>query len=131
MTDSLLLMDTFKKNIEFTLKTKFALFSINKQRSTEYNYIKPKQIDCVKYALNCDTLVILPTGYGKSLVYELVQNITKTKVIIISPINAIIDEQVNRFGDAAMKIDDRIVSKLEHKHTGKTLHLVHIDCQCL
>ena len=112
----------FMASIDFSLKSKIALFSINKRRDTVYNHIKPKQLDCVKYALNFDTLVILTTGYGKSLIYELVQEISQEKVIIISPINAIIDEQVNRLGSSALKLDDGLVAKLEQKNTGKCIN---------
>ena len=63
-----------------------------------------------------DTLIVLPTGFGKSLIYELVQ--IWTKVIIISPINAIINEQVDRLGDAAVKIDKGIVKQTEQANKG-------------
>ena len=73
-------------------------------------------------SLNFDTLVILTTGNGESLIYELVQEISQEKVIIISPINAIIDEQVNRLGSSALKLDDGLVAKLEQKNTGKCIN---------
>lgn len=103
------LSDGFISDINFVLQTKFALFSINRKRTTEYNYLKPKQVDCVKDALSADTLVILPTGYGKSLIYEVIQKITNAKIIVISPINAIINEQKNRFGDSAFCIEGDII----------------------
>ena len=58
-------------------------------------------------------LVILPTGYGKSLIYEIVQRIQETKVIIISPINAIINEQTSRFGESALQVDSEIIKQLQ------------------
>ena len=73
-------------------------------------------------SLNFDTLVILTTGNGESLIYELVQEISQEKVIIISPINAIIDEQVNRLGSSALKLDDGLIAKLEQKNTGKCIN---------
>ena len=76
-------MDTFKKNIDFVIKIKWALFKVNKKRNTEFNFLKPKQIDCVKKALNNDALVVLPTGYGKSLICELVQLINNSTVTVV------------------------------------------------
>ena len=112
----------FMSDLNFVLKLKFALFLINKTRCTEYNCLRPKQVDCVKNAEQSDTLVILPTGYGKSLIYELVQKLHGTKVIVISPINAIINEQKTRFGDSALQIDNEIVRQLK-SNSGKSTKL--------
>ena len=108
----------FNADLEFCLITKTALSCINKKRCTQFSFLKPKQFDCVKRALKGDTLIVLPTGFGKSLFYELVQVISGTKVLIISPINAIINEQLDRLGDAAIKIDERFVKQAEQANSG-------------
>ena len=76
------------------------------------------QIKCIKSALETDTLVILPTGYGKSLVYELIQIICNSKMVIISPINAIIDRQVRRL-DQTIKLDEYLLKEIGNKNPGK------------
>ena len=111
-------LEKFNADLDFCLKTKAALGNINTKRCTQFSFLKPKQFDCVKTALMADTLIVLPTGFGKSLIYELVQIISGTKVIIISPINAIINEQVDRLGDAAVKIDKGIVKQTEQANKG-------------
>ena len=110
--------EQFNADLDFCLKTKAALSDINKKRCTQFSYLKPKQFDCVKRALLADTLIVLPTGFGKSLIYELVQIISGKKVIIISPINAIINEQLDRLGDAAIKLDMGVVKQTEQDNTG-------------
>ena len=81
----------------------------------EYTFLNPMQIKCIKSALETDTLVILPTGYGKSLVYELIQIICNSKMIFISPINAIIDERL----DQTIKLDEYLIKEIGNKSPGK------------
>ena len=76
------------------------------------------QIKCIKSALETDSLVILPTGYEKSLVYELIQIICHSKMIIISPINAMIDEQIKRL-DQTIKLDEYLKKEIGNKSPGK------------
>ena len=104
-------MDKFQESLDFVVKCKYALFKINIKRNAEYNYLKPKQIDCVKKSIKNDALVILPTGYGKSLICELVQLLTNSTIVIISPINAIIDEQLGRFGNYAIRVNEDFSGK--------------------
>ena len=98
----------FQEKLKFCLKCKKALASVNIRRKTEYTFLNP---------LETDTLVILPTGYGKSLVYELKQIICNSKMIIISPINAIIDEQIRRL-DQTIKLDEYLIREIGNKNPG-------------
>ena len=63
-----------------------------------------------------DTFVSLPTGHGKSLIYQLVPSVSKHLgllsevpiVLVISPLNALIDDQiasVTKLGITACKLD--------------------------
>ncbi len=61
--------------------------------------IKNKQRECLESIYNGqDTLCILPTGYGKSLIYQMLPYLLSTDyqgiVVVISPLNAIIEQQV-------------------------------------
>ena len=77
------------------------------------------QIKYINSTLETDTLVnILPTGYGKPLVYEFIQIICKSKMIIISPINAIIDEQIRRL-DQTINLDEYLIKEIGNKSPGK------------
>ncbi|XP_050395031.1 uncharacterized protein LOC126812606 [Patella vulgata] len=51
--------------------SKIALAKLNVDRATTYSYLKPKQSDSLKSALISDIIVNLPTGYGKSLIFDL------------------------------------------------------------
>ena len=104
----------FQEKLKFCLKCKKALASVNIRRTTEYTFLNPMQIKCIKSALETDTLVILPTGYVKSLVYELIQIICNSKMIIISLINAITDEQIRRL-DQIIKLDEYLIKEIGNK----------------
>ena len=52
-----------------------------------------------------DTICILPTGYGKSLIYQLLPNLFdcflsseeySSSIIVVSPLNALMQDQINK-----------------------------------
>ena len=55
---------------DFTIKSKIALAEINSRRNAGYCYLKPMQALCLKKALRGGALAVLPTGFGKSLIFE-------------------------------------------------------------
>ena len=71
----------------------------------------------MKYSLKNDTLAVLPTGYGKSLIYEIIQKINNSKIVLISPLNSIIEEQSTKLGNDAVVIDGKIIDEIEKKGT--------------
>ena len=97
----------FQEKLKFCLKCKKALASVNIRRKTEYTFLNPMQIKCIKSALETDTLV-----------NELIQIICNSKMIIISPINAIIDEQIRRL-DQTIKLDEYLIKESGNKNPGK------------
>ena len=67
-----------------------------------------------------DTMVLLPTGYGKSLIYQLLPEVHKIPgdqrhiVIVISPLTAIMKEQtqfLNKNGVRAAILEDLTIDK--------------------
>ena len=74
---------------------------------TEYCYLKPKQIDCLNTILNSDVIAILPTGYGKSLIFEILPFFSyhlynkKSVVLVIAPLNVIIEQELHKLGKVA------------------------------
>lgn len=60
--------------------------------------LKPKQLDALKKIYEGkDTLVLLPTGYGKSVIFHLLPKLFGDKIVIcVSPLNAIIMDQIKR-----------------------------------
>lgn len=125
-------------SIEESLRLKFALAQVNKVRHTEYNFLKPKQVDCLKYALqNSDVLGVLPTGYWKSLIVEMMPYLRNAQgaVIIISPLNSIIVEQQERLGNSAITVEEdfafspAVRSFKQAKHRFVLCHPEHILCK--
>ena len=100
----------------------YILFLLCLHRATEnsayWNIIlKPKQVLCLeKIYMGKDVLCVMPTGYGKSLIFHLLPvleyfkrvystgqelemglvNSVPTVVIVISPLNALMHDQVRR-----------------------------------
>ena len=83
-----------------------ALRRINKYyegigKRVRYTSLKPKQGEALVAATDGDVLVVLPTGYGKTIIIEALPflSATETTVLLCTPLNAIIEEQRLRFGD--------------------------------
>ena len=96
--------------LQFSLFSKIALAKINQNRGVNYNSLKPLQCECLKAAAMRDTIAILPTGYGKSLIFEMLPILSEvmytngsasgsaaSAIIICSPLNSIIEEQLTRY----------------------------------
>ena len=93
---------------------KLALFERNKcyNNNDIITILKPKQVDCLLH-LVCrptgDVIGILPTGYGKSLIFELLpylyriyanacgQVARQCVIIVLSPLSSILKEQHCRY----------------------------------
>ena len=43
-------------NLEFSIISKFILGIINLERNQPYNYLKPQQVQCLRSALETDTI---------------------------------------------------------------------------
>lgn len=101
-------------DLELILREKKALASYNLSLNTELNYLRPKQLQCLREVVQKDLIAVLPTGYGKSLVYEFlpfyckfVKNISCT-VIVIVPLNSILPQEVEKLG-AVLFMSSRIL----------------------
>ena len=61
---------------------------------------KPQQVQCFDFLLKgIDVVAVLPTDFGKSLVFQLLPYFLPTKcqrniVIVISPLSSIIEDQI-------------------------------------
>ena len=62
-----------------------------------YDVFRPLQEDIITSILNGnDTLALLPTGGGKSLIYWVSAKALKGTCLVISPLIALIDEQAEK-----------------------------------
>lgn len=78
------------------------------------------QYSALARALNReDTIVLLPTGSGKSVIFQLLALITPGTAFIVSPITSLIDDQVQNLG---MRGIDRVVGL-----TGSTRDKGHVE----
>ena len=90
-----------------------------------YTKFKDDQLNIINYILkNIDNLVILPTGYGKSMCYQFPCLITNKITIVISPLLAIMEQQVSyltqcnirsRYYDSTDSIDNIIFDIIKYQ----------------
>ncbi|CAH3149130.1 unnamed protein product, partial [Porites evermanni] len=73
--------------------------------------LKPRQKEALQSIVfkGQDCLIVLPTGYGKSLIYQMLPSLArnlsskdKSIVIVVSPLNELIDDQINKLKSAGV-----------------------------
>lgn len=102
----------------FMIKAAIVKFNFaNHQRLEPITFLKPKQSEALSHIIKNDTLVIIPTGYGKTLIFELlpylmdVKNATEDSMVIVaSPLDAIIQQQIDRLGPSATQVTDAFLA---------------------
>jgi len=83
-----------------------------------YDSFKPLQKEAIEAALaGHDSLVVLPTGGGKSLCYQLPAAMDKGLVVVVSPLIALMDDQVSAAREAGLEAD-ALHSNLKAAHRG-------------
>ena len=71
-------------------------------RFPKIDSLRPEQIEALQSLLaDDDVLAILPTGFGKSFIYQVLclakqSSNPNASVLVISPLNSIVDEQVGK-----------------------------------
>ncbi len=79
-----------------------------------YEYLKVKQIQCLREVANRnDIIACLPTGYGKSLIYDMLpyfSSATDSIVVVISPLRVIVSSTLHRHGLEAYEVSKDAVS---------------------
>ena len=84
-----------------------------------YDSFKPLQKEAVEAALSGrDCLVVLPTGGGKSLCYQLPAAMGRGLVLVVSPLIALMDDQVAAAREAGLAAD-ALHSNLESDQRGE------------
>ncbi|MEK9144849.1 MAG: ATP-dependent DNA helicase RecQ, partial [Elusimicrobiota bacterium] len=89
------------------------------RRHWGYDSFKPLQREAVEAALaGRDSLVVLPTGGGKSLCYQLPAAMGRGLALVVSPIIALMDDQVAAAKEAGLAAD-ALHSNLETQERGE------------
>jgi ATP-dependent DNA helicase RecQ len=89
------------------------------RRHWGYDSFKPLQKEAVEAALaGKDCLIVLPTGGGKSLCYQLPAAMGRGLVLVVSPLIALMDDQVAGAREVGLAAD-ALHSNLEADHRGE------------
>ncbi|XP_069121651.1 ATP-dependent DNA helicase RecQ-like [Argopecten irradians] len=85
-----------------------ALNVYNNTFNTDIKMLKTLQIETILNIESRDVIATLPTGYGKSLTYEILPLLWKLKhnintlIIVIVPLNVVMDQQTSKLGTSAI-----------------------------
>ncbi len=104
----------FKKLMETCSKSKSSLAKFNVCHTSTYSFITVKQSDAIKKSVDGDCVIVLPTGSGKSLIFQILPFTIPDSCIIVScPLDAILCEQADKLGDSCIYLDAATVKLLE------------------
>ncbi len=99
--------------LNFSLFIAQRKFNMNVDITEVITYLKPKQKVSLESCVNNDSLIVLPTSYGKTLIYALLpfyvdesRHRSATKIVLIVPLNAILNEKVARLGSLMCQMKD-------------------------
>jgi ATP-dependent DNA helicase RecQ len=88
-----------------------------------FNNFRPGQKEIVEDILSGhDVLGMLPTGTGKTLIYQLAAVLLKGRALIVSPLVSLMQDQVDQFKQAGLKRTVALNSFLDHSDKRSVLH---------
>ncbi|WP_317766393.1 RecQ family ATP-dependent DNA helicase [Pediococcus ethanolidurans] len=88
-----------------------------------FSTFKLGQLEIIHHLCNSkNVLAVLPTGTGKSLIYQLLGYLLNRPVLVISPLISLIDDQVARLNRLGEKHVVGLTSKLDHNQREFTLN---------
>ena len=77
-----------------------ALMALNEDTESEIPNLKPRQLEALRKAELGDCFVSLKTGYGKTLIFQLMPYVFKSTIIVICPLDVIVEQFMERFRGA-------------------------------
>ena len=100
------------------LKLGNGLTSVPKKKEKQVIFLT-RIVLCSRKALECDAFGILPNSHGKSLIFEALPYFDNSTIIVIFPLNSIIEEQVRRYGESAINFSDSVITQIASVSTYK------------
>src|SRR5437868_14978755 len=93
--------------------------------------LRPEQESAMLAVLNArDALVSLPTGFGKSLIYQVPAMIVERPTIVISPLIALMTDQeraLKKLGVPVVALHSRLRSAARRDELCRLLEVGHLD----
>lgn len=104
------------KYIDKMDKIETGLKLYNSTMGTQIDNLKEEQRQALVGLMHGDVLCVLPTGFGKSLIFGLLPYVcTGSIVVLISPLNAIIAEQHSRLGSCSFVVDSSVIANCKQR----------------
>src|SRR3978361_944883 len=81
------------------------------KRKFGYDHLRPGQETAINSLLNGqDTLVVMPTGSGKSAIYQITGHMIEGSVVVISPLIALQKDQVDSINAHARNTEAVVIN---------------------
>ncbi|XP_070184597.1 uncharacterized protein [Littorina saxatilis] len=106
----------------------------NKQFHQDVHELRPLQSLTINHLLKKeDTICMLPTGYGKSLIYEILPTAVnvchgedeKTLVLIVAPLNVIIEQELRKLGPVCKELTTGNVKEVKMEISKLQFNIAH------
>ncbi|XP_046561667.1 uncharacterized protein LOC124270684 [Haliotis rubra] len=102
----------------------FALMKYNHNQGTAINQLRILQREVIEKVLTNHTIAMLPTGYGKSLCYEIhpdvIEYLLEKPAFVIVPLNVILSQQKEKMGRRATCLNKEHDRELTAKSAEQT-----------
>ncbi|KRN93439.1 RecQ family ATP-dependent DNA helicase [Pediococcus stilesii] len=101
---------------------------IYQQLNTQFGFskFKPGQLEVLRQLLDDkNTLAVLPTGAGKTLIYQMYGFLAKGTVVIVSPLLSLIKDQINRLRLSGERRVAEITSQVRYSDQYQVLKNLH------
>lgn len=131
---------SFVNNLKNVVRSKIALYKLNCDRNCDYVNLKSHQYDGLMACYHGDAMIVLKTGCGKSLIYEIFPYfhevcamdvgfavIQKCVVLVLTPLNSIVEDRMQKLGHRCFHINSDVRKMLQQDvssvHTDVRLQL--------
>ena len=105
---------------------RMSLVNLNKETKSAFNHLKPHQLQAIEKSRTSDVFVCLKTGYGKSLVFQILPYLFSSCVLIICPLDVIVHQFLVQFA-SAVHFDEQLREKIATSNTRELSNVINFN----